>query len=136
MSRLVCALVLAMSVNAGPGIATVSASNDWCDTDPVVVIQTPSGNLVPVYVNVGTQSSAYTPNSLMSALQMDYTAAPVRSGSATRVDVSVMVPTLLDSPFPTRVVISTGPLGSGSVYSQVSGTSGQVMNATFILPDS
>ncbi len=110
-----------------------AADNEWCDTDPLLVIQTPAGNLVPVYVDVGAQSSAYTVDTLASSLQMAYRASSASNGAATLVQVYVTVPTLGVSSFATRELVSSGALNTGTLYAQTQGTSGQTMTATFSL---
>ena len=110
------------------------ASNQWCDSDPILLIQTPAGRVVLVYVTVGAQSALYTPNTLLSSIQPAYTAAPKSNGAATRVSVFVTVPALLlDPSFATRVIISSGPYGTGTVYSRVDGVSGKEMTSVFDL---
>jgi hypothetical protein len=135
-SLLLSLALLVLLVMTSPAAAAL-ASDGWCDTDPILVVQTPAGNLVPVYVNVGAQSLLYTPNTLLGALVMSYTAVPTSGGSATKVTVSVTVPTLplaADKSFRTRVTVSTGAFGTGTVYSYTSGVSGKAMTSTFKLP--
>ncbi len=110
------------------------ASDGWCDSDPILVVQTPAGNLVPVYYNVGSQSLVFTPNTLLGALVMSYTAVPTSGGAATKVTLVVMVPSLLDQSFATRDIVSTGAFGTGTVYAYTSGVSGEAMTSTFKLP--
>jgi hypothetical protein len=111
------------------------AANHWCDTDPVVMIQTPAGRLVPVYVNIGADSATYTPDILLSLSQISYSVAPTKTGGATLVKVHVTVPTYLTAwSFQTRVTDSSGAFGSGTVYAQVYGLSDQPMTSVFTLP--
>jgi hypothetical protein len=101
------------------------------------VIQTPAGHLVPVYVDVGAQSAAYTPDTLLGSMTASYTTVPVSNGAATQVTFNVMVPSLpTGSSFATRVIISSGPWGSGYVYSKVSGTTDQQITSVFQLSSS
>ena len=110
------------------------ASDGWCDSDPILVVRTPAGNLAPVYYNVGAQSLLFTPNTLLAALVMSYTAVPTSGGAATKVTLVVMVPSLLDQSFATRDIVSTGAFGTGTVYAYTSGVSGEAMTSTFKLP--
>ncbi len=110
------------------------ASDGWCDSDPILVVRTPAGNLAPVYYNVGAQSLLFTPNTLLAALVMSYTAVPTSGGAATKVTLVVMVPSLLDQSFATRDIVSTGAFGTGTVYAYTDGVSGQTMTSTFKLP--
>jgi hypothetical protein len=122
-----------MLVVASPAAAAL-ASDGWCDTDPILVVHTPAGNLVPVYVNVGAQSLLFAPNTLLGALVVSYTAAPTSGGAATKVTVVVTVPSLLlDQSFATRNIVSTGAFGTGTVYAYTSGLSGEAMTSTFKL---
>lgn len=124
-------MMLLMTSPAAPALA----SDGWCDTDPILVVKTPAGNLVPVYVNVGAQNLLNTPDTLLGALAVSYTAVATSGGSATKVTVSVTVPSsLLDQSFATRNIISTGPFGTGEVYAYTSGVSGTAMISTFKLP--
>jgi hypothetical protein len=110
------------------------ASDGWCDSDPILVVHTPAGNLVPVYYNVGAQSFLYTADTLLGALGMSYTAVPTSGGAATKVTLVVTVPSLLFQSFATRDIVSTGAFGTGTVYAYTSGVSGQAMTSTFKLP--
>jgi hypothetical protein len=79
------------------------ASDGWCDSDPILVVHTPAGNLVPVYYNVGAQSFLYTADTLLGALGMSYTAVPTSGGAATKVTLVVTVPSLLFQSFATEI---------------------------------
>jgi hypothetical protein len=126
--------LLVMLVMASLTPAAALASDGWCDTDPILVVHTPAGNLVPVFYNVGAQSLSFTPNTLLGALVMSYTAVPTSDGKATNVAVQVKVPSLLNESFLTRTIISRGAFGTGTVYANTTGSSGQVMTSTFQLP--
>src|SRR6266699_3544566 len=132
-SLLVPVAFLAMFVMTVPTQAAF-ASDGWCDSDPILVVHTPAGNLVPVYYNVGSQSLVFTPNTLLGALVMSYTAVPTSGGAATKVTLVVMVPSLLDQSFATRDIVSTGAFGTRTVYAYTSGVSGEAMTSTFKLP--
>jgi hypothetical protein len=111
------------------------AANHWCDTDPLVVVQTPAGRLVPLYVNVGANSATYTSDTLLAMTSMSYYAFATKKADATVVYVFVTVPSYLSSSaFDTRLTVSSGPFGTLSIYSQVYGLSGQLMIASFTLP--
>lgn len=136
MARLIRCVLLVALLALAPRAPTVEASNEWCDTDPILLVHTPAGHLVPVYVNVGAQGVVFTPNSLLSALTMSYTASRASDGNgATQVSVVVVVPSLLlDPTFATRTTVSTGAFGTGAIYAQVVGVSGKAMTSTFRLP--
>ena len=110
----------------------VASADQWCDVDPAVVIATPAGNLVVVFVNTGAYGLTNQPLLLLAS--MKWTVEPARQGTATLVRLDVTVPNgLLGVRFPTRTTASSGPLGTGTVYAQVSGMSGEPMRATFTL---
>jgi hypothetical protein len=116
-------------------VPVAMASDGWCDTDPILVIRTPAGRLVPVYVTVGAPSLLFTPNTLLSSVVLSYTAVPSGNGAATKVTVVVTVPSSpLVQSFSVKDTISTGPLGSGSIYASASGTSDKPMTSAFQLP--
>jgi hypothetical protein len=125
-------MVLLVTVTPTP---SVFASDGWCDTDPILVVRTPAGRLVPVYVNVGAKSLLFTPNTLLSSILPAYTAVPSANKTGTTVSVTVTVPKLvLDVSFATRSMVTTGALGTGSVYASTTGVSGQALITKFDLP--
>jgi hypothetical protein len=116
-------------------IPAALASDDWCDTDPILLVHTPAGYLVPVFVNVGAPSVLFSPNTLLGSVVMSYKAAPAGDGRSTKVTVSVTVPpSLLAQLFATRDTVSTGAFGTGWVYANGTGVSGSAMLSTFQLP--
>ena len=132
---LVAALMLALvAVSAAP----VSAGEEWCDADPVLVVVTPHGAIVPLFVDTGAQGGLLNlPIALLAVLQTQYTAHPGPGGRGTVVDLAVTVPhigLLSRGSFATRTVVSSGPFGTGTVYGRATGTSGRVMHVTFTLP--
>lgn len=114
------------------GAAAPAAAAEWCDTDPLVLIATPGGALVPVYVTTGALGVEHLPAVLAASIA--YTAQPVASGTATLVHLEVVVPDdAFDAHFPTRTVASTGPLATGTIYASAEGFSGTRMATTFTL---
>jgi hypothetical protein len=125
-------LVIVLAATQAP---VALASDGWCDTDPILVIHTPAGNLVPVFVTVGAQSLLFTPNTLLGSLAVSYTAVPTGDGTATSVTVNVSVPpSPLAQSFATRDAVSTGAFGSGTVYARATGVSGTTTTSRFQLP--
>jgi hypothetical protein len=121
-------LLLSAGVTSG-----ASASDGWCDTDPVLVITTPSGVPVPVYVDTGALGAEHL--AAAQTARMGYTAASVANGSATNVKVTVMVsPDAFSNSFETRSAVSTGAFQTGTVYAETTGYSGQLMKMEFVLP--
>jgi hypothetical protein len=132
MKRLAVAALLALLPLVAVVPAASAGSNDWCDDDPIVVIQTPGGNLVPLYNTMGVlglENAAY-----IALAKVSYTAQPASGGNGTLVKLDVTIPNeLLGSSFPTRAKISTGPLGTLDVLAGTTGTSGKAMKVQFTL---
>ena len=133
MKKLVVAGALALGlVASSPGSA--AASMTWCDWDPLVVIVTPSGHLVPVYDSVWTSSL------LNLAIPLEtYTAKRAYDSSGrpiTAVDMAIYVPTGLLFSFSTMVEVTTGLLGGGTLLARAYGTSGKTVHLRFTLPES
>lgn len=126
LSILVALLLLA-------GLVPVAAASDgWCDTDPVLVITTPGGSQVPVYVNTGVMGAEHLPAA--QTADISYTATSVAHGRTTKVQVMVVVPAdALSSSFQTRSGVSTGAFQTGTVYAQTTGYSAQTMTMQFLL---
>lgn len=113
-----------------PGATSVWAGDDWCETDPLVVIRTPAGHLVPVYYVSGALGLEHAATLLRATKA--YTTAS--AGSKTLVTVRVTVPDdAFGTAFPTRLTVSEGPLGTLTVYDRTTGTSGSPMTARFFL---
>jgi hypothetical protein len=122
-------LVLALAAQAPPA----AASNTWSDTDPVVLITTPGGHQVAVYVDNGTSPAEHLTAAQLA--QMSYTVKSLASGATTAVTLTSTVP--CDAPgasYATRAIASTGAFATGSVYGQDYGTCGQPMTIKFTLP--
>lgn len=128
-------LVAVLTASLGSGAA---AGDQWCEYDPVVVITTPQGAQVPVYVTNGAAGGPeYAPAVL--AAQMVYTAEPGHNwgGQGTHVHLYVVVPSDgSGNSVATRSVASSGPAKSGVIYGKATGVSGQVMELMFNLPQS
>src|SRR5436309_1042420 len=89
MARLFAAIVTSALLLFGTAAAAWADGDSWCDTDPPVVIVTPAGNLVPVFV-VDRGPATH----LLSLLhpQISYTVSPVANGQATNVKMTVVIP--------------------------------------------
>jgi hypothetical protein len=113
--------------------ASALASDTWCDVDPVQLVVTNGGALVPIFVTNGAPSLLYAPQLLLA--RITHSTQSVDSGAATLVTVSVTVPkTLFGGTFPTRSVVSSGPLGLLKTYAIGAGTSGSPIVMRFKLP--
>lgn len=134
MVRGLLLVMLLFAAALGPA-GTARAGAEWCDTDPLLLIRTPAGRFVPVYVRVGAQGSEHLPAALAASLfATTDTAQTTAGGRATRVTVTVTIPDdAFGSDFPTRAMISTEPLGIGTVYDSTEGTSGAPLALRFTL---
>ena len=108
------------------------ASEQWCEDDPLVLVTTPSGVVVPVYVTNGALGLEH-----LAALQLariTYSVRAVEGERATLVQMEVVVPgDWLDDQFKTRSTASTGPLKTGAVLASDTGVSGRPMYLQFKL---
>ncbi len=134
MPRLLLVALVLLGALLGPA-APARAAAEWCDTDPLLVITTPGGHVVPVFILVGALGLAHLPAAQAASLLATSAAAEATAGGrATRVTVTVVVP---DDPFgggfPTRAAASTGPLGTGTVHATAEGTSGAPLTLRFTL---
>jgi hypothetical protein len=131
LARPLSLVVLVLVLAAQTPLA--SASNTWSDTDPVVVVATPGGHLVSVYVDNGTNPADHLAAAQLA--QMTYTVKAVNSGDATMVTLTSTVPCdASGSGWETRAIPSSAPFATGTVYGQVLGTCGQPMTVQFKLP--
>ena len=130
-------VLLAAMLAAGVVVASPTAAGAWatyCDWDPLVLIVTPAGHVVPVYDSVWTSSLLDLGIPLES-----YTTSRVygtRGQPETAVTMTISVPTGLLFQYATTDEVTTGLLGSGTVLAKKSGTSGTPVQLKFILPQS
>jgi len=130
VKRLVVAAVMAGGLAVATPV-TAGAGMEWCDWDPIVAVVTPAGNVVLLYdsvwtgspLNIGLPISSYTASRIY-----DKDGQPL-----TAVDVVIYVPTGLLSKFATTDMVTTGPLGSGTVLAKVNGASGTPAHLYFTL---
>ena len=57
-----------------PGAGVAQAYDEWCDTDPLLLVITPQGNIVPVFYMTGRRCRWGL--ALLGLLSMSYTAVP------------------------------------------------------------
>jgi hypothetical protein len=131
LKRVVVAAAMAVGfLLASPSSAAAWAS--YCDWDPLVLIVTPGGHVVPVYESVWTSSP------LQIGLPLGtYTAKRVYDNVGrpnTAVDVKVTVLTGLLFNFRTTNMVTSGLLGTGKVYAVKDGWSGTPVHLKFTLP--
>ena len=124
------AAVLAAGVLVGSP-ATASAYSTYCDWDPLVLIVTPAGHVVPMYDSVWTSSLVdlgVPAESTTTSRVYGKQGAP-----ETQVSVTIFVPTGLLLRYATTDEVTTGLLGSGTVYARGSGYSGSPVTLKFTL---
>jgi hypothetical protein len=124
------ALVPLMPISAlAPSAA---AESDWCDDDPIVVVITPAGNIVPIYNTMGVQGLLHTAD--IALARVNYTTKSVNGGRSTQVTMKITIPNdLFGSGFPTRAKISTGPMGTLNVLGTTTGNAGSAMTVQFTI---
>jgi hypothetical protein len=116
-----------------PGAAVVQASDEWCDTDPLLLIVTPQLNVVPVFYMTGVRLPQHLALALLGLLTVSYTAVPAQGGG-TQVTVNVVVPNgLLGARHDARLKVSSGALGTGTVYGTDTGLTGEALTVQFHL---
>ena len=127
-------VVVAASLAVGLLFASPTGASAWatfCDWDPVVPIVTPGGHIVLVY------DSVWTSQPLQLGLPLaTYTASRVYDSVGrprTAVDMAIYVPAGLLFRFTTYNMVTSGLLGSGTVYAAKYGTSGTPVHLKFTL---
>ncbi len=125
--------VLGALVGLTASVAPAGAGDEWCESDPVVPVTTPKGNVLVVYVLTGAAGMEHLPAVL--AAEYRYTATAARGGTSTLVELDVLVPAGVTGggPFATRSAASTGPLKSGTLLASTTGWSGKPMRLRFEL---
>ena len=126
--------LLAGLLAAGLLVFSPSTAGAWfayCDWDPIVLIITPAGHIVPVY------DSVWTTSLLDLGLPLEsYKASRVydaQGNPETAVDMTITVPTGLLFRYSVNDMVTSGPLGSGTLYAARSGTSGTPVHLYFVL---
>jgi hypothetical protein len=126
--------LVAAALAAGVLFASPASAGAWatfCDWDPLVLVVTPSGHIVPVYDSVWTSSLVDLGVPLES-----YTVSRTysRKGAPeTLVDMTISVPTGLLLQYQTTDEVTSGLLGSGTVYASANGYSGTPVHLKFVL---
>lgn len=113
-------------------VPVATASSQWCEVDPVLLITTPGGSVVPVYVTTAGDGVEHL--ATVTAAHLSYTTSAISNQTKTLVTVTVFVSNdLFSSSFATMSTVSSGPLATGTIYATATGTSGQAMTMTFVL---
>ncbi len=130
MGRVLCAIAVVLCLLAWAPSA--AAAGEWCEFDPVVLVITPGGAIVPVFVTNGAQGVEHLAGAQLA--EMRYSAQPAKSGAATQVQLRVLIRgDLFDKRFPTRSTVSSGPLATGHIFARADGVSGDTMQLAFVL---
>ena len=123
------ALAAMLSVLLAPGAA---AGEQWCEDDPPVVITTPLGAHVVVYVTNGAQGAEHLVAVQLASIS--YTVTSIDGGRATLVRMAVTIPPdQFASSFATRSTVSTGPYKTLDQLATTRGRSGRAMRLEFRL---
>ena len=127
--RHVCSAALATVCLALPA-PKAEAGDQWCEDDPLVVVQTPKGNLVPLFVTNGARGIEH----FLAVQLADIRYTAKSTGYETAVTMSVTIPAGLPAArFETRSTVSTGPFKTGIVYATTNGYSQEAMTLKFKL---
>lgn len=126
--------LVAAALAAGLLFVTPVSAGAWatyCDWDPLVLIVTPAGHVVPVY------DSVWTSTLISVGLPVEsYTTTRVYDPSGhprTAVDMSIYTPTGLLLRYQVHDMVTSGLLGSGTVYAEANGWSGSAVHLKFTL---
>ena len=127
-------VLLAAALAAGILVCTPMSAGAWatyCDWDPLVLIVTPGGDVVPVY------DSVWTASPLSAGLPVEnYTTTRVYDAAGhpqTAVDMVIYTPTGLLLRYRVHDMVTSGLLGSGALYAEAYGWSGQAVHLKFTL---
>jgi hypothetical protein len=141
------ALALALLLVQAPRpAAATDAIAEWCEVDPALVVQTPTGRVVVLHVtNYGLGLEHLR---AVRRAEISSTVRPVGNGPApgegrrgtARPAEAVLVEVVVAIPlgaggqaFPTRSVVSTKPAATGTVLAAARGESGRTMRMEFRL---
>ncbi len=97
------------------------------------MIRTPRGRVVTVYCLIGVYGAKAVVAGLVGNLTPTYTVAS--AGHRTRVTVTATVPCALGETFPTRLTVTSRPLGTGTEYGKTKGTCGEPLAVSFFLDE-
>ncbi len=118
--------------------ASVRAAEEWCTFDPAMVLTTPHGNEVVVYVAQSGQGLQHLGDLQAATLSYSSTGRNLsgrHDDTATQFHIFVTVPSdPIDGTFATMVQVSSGPNASGTIYATAQGPSGTTLDAVFTVP--
>jgi len=128
-------VVVAAALAVGLLFASPTSAGAWatfCDWDPLILVVTPGGHIVPVYASVWTSSLLNLGLPLAS-----YKASRVYDTAGqphTAVDMTIAVPAGLLFQFTTYNMATSGLLGTGTIYAAKYGRSGTPVHLYYTLP--
>ena len=111
-----------------------AASDEWCDTDPLIKVVTPGGSKQYVHITLSAPSSVYRQNLIDTKNSIGWSAVTAPDGAGTIVTVTATVPLNGLLPFATHATVSSSPFGGGTVFGYpVDGVAGSPMAITYTL---
>jgi hypothetical protein len=123
----------ALAAAAVHAVPVARAWDEWCDSDPVLLIRTPEGRLVTVYCLIGVYGTKEVVAGLAGNLTPAYTVAA--RGHRTKVTVTATVPCGAGTGFRTRMKVTSALLGTGKEYGRTDGTCGEPLAVSFFLDE-
>lgn len=127
-----CMLAIAAALFVFALAITPTSAAEWCEHDPLVILTTPQGRTIEVYVTTYAQGAQYAVN--LDRASITYVATPKRVDGVrgTRFDLVVLVPEGPNDPhFKTKAVVSSGEYATGTIYDADEGRSDRPMRLTF-----
>ena len=123
-----------LAVGAQPALA----GEEWCEDDPAMLLTTPHGNTLLVYVTQAGQGLQHLADLEAATLSYASTSANRPDGPGeldTVFHVYVTIPNdPIDGAFAAMVTVSSGPMASGMVYATAGGSSGTRFDLAFTVP--
>ena len=125
-------MAVATAVLLALALTPTAWADEWCESDPAVVIRTPQGKTVVVHVTNYALGAQHI-KALRDA-KIDHAERPTPNGRGTRVGVEVVIPNdAYGTGFPVRSVVSSRAHGGGTVYDEERGVSGNTLRLSFTL---
>jgi hypothetical protein len=129
MRVLLSALVAGLLLLFGT-VGAVWAEETWCDTDPAVVIRTPAGNTVVVFV---TDAGPIEHRTDLLHAAVDVDTQSVAGGAATQVRLTVTIPSSDGGQYAVHSEVWTAASRGGTLLSSADGLAGAALTHRFRL---
>lgn len=114
------------------------AGEEWCEDDPAMLLTTPHGNTLLVYVTQAGQGLQHLADLEAATLSYASSSANRPDGPGTLATVFHVLVTIpsdpLDGSFAAMVTVSSAPLAGGTIYATASGRSGTAFDLAFTVP--